>query len=208
VIDLQGSASSHEGNLPSEDPPTTYQILTTIYQSEATVQAPTSPEDQAIVTTQPADTATAYWQQDDPWGSQTPTASTSIGPVSTECYQPQAEYASVSYSNHSTVATQHGGYYSPAAPAVDWLSTAGDPGAFIGTGHEYDPTIDSPVDVARRHTDPSYFHDQAEGSPMWNYTGQSITISTCRDLSYPLIRLHMFAFGEKRWQAICDVRNS
>ena len=170
-MDLQDGTSSHDKDQPSDCRPTTHQSSSYTAQPAAGVTSHAAPEEQITSTSHPfyapLNSTTNYWQQqDDPWSSQNLNSSTSSRPVDSGYYQSQDQYGYGSYTNYTTVEQSYGGYYSSAeAPAGDWLTTTGDPGAFVGTGTVYDALNDLPIDASRRNAELFHFCEQDQEPP-------------------------------------------
>ena len=170
VIDLQEGTNSRDEEQPSSRP-TTYQVSSASYASQADGTAFPSQENQLPSTSHPfyapLESTTDYWQQqDDPWSTQNLTSSTSSSSVTGGYYQSHDDYEYGSYPSYTTAAQSYGGYYSSAgAPAGGWLASTGDPGAFVGTGTVYDALNDLPIDASRRNAELFHFCEQDQEPP-------------------------------------------
>jgi hypothetical protein len=171
VVDLQEGTSSRDEELPSDIHPTTYQPSSASYASQAGGTAYTVQDDQLPSTSHPfyapLGSTTNYWpQQDDPWSSQNLTTSTSSSAIGGGYYQSSEEYGYGSYTSYTTAEQSYGGYYSSAeAPPGGWLSSSGDPTAFVGTGTVYDTLSDLPLDASRRNAELFHFCEQDQEPP-------------------------------------------
>lgn len=171
VVDLQEGTSSRDEQQPSGSHPTTYQPSTATYATQAGGTAYASQEDPQPSTSHPfyapLDSTSDYWQQqDDPWSSQNLTSSASTSSVGGGYYQSHDDYGYESYPSYTTAAQSYGGYYSSAvAPAGGWISTSGDPSAFVGTGTAYDALNDLPIDASRRNAELFHFCEQDQEPP-------------------------------------------
>jgi len=120
---------------------------------------PTVSEEQSYSGTYypPAQSSSSHWpQQDQSWN-------TSYAPPASSTYD-SSYYASTPepVAGQTYDATYYPNTYAGYTPQGGWLSTNGDPRAFVGTGTTYDALNDLPSDPSRRNAELYHFCEPTE----------------------------------------------